>query len=140
MTCSSSYKTPLFDRTADLPKTIQVSHPKYKFMIEALETVYTNRLKSAFTLIKRSNILSRSGVGIKPTISRKSEKITPRTYKAETTRLTASTLKVQSLLETLKREPKIERSNNNSNQNNSSFDIENSSFDLASAISFLKAL
>jgi len=136
-TMSSSYKTPLFDRTPDVPKIIQASHPKYKFMIEALETVYINRLKSAFTQIKRSNIISER------TITRRSKRITPRTYKAESSALTASTLKVQSLLENLRRESRdtknIENTQTSKNQN-SSFDIENSSFDLQSAISFLKAL
>jgi len=135
-TMSSSYKTPLFDRTPDVPKIIQVSHPKYKFMIEALETVYINRLKSAFTQIKRSNIVSER------TVTRRTERITPRTYKAESSALTTNTVKVQSLLENLRRESretKFENTRPNTNSN-SSFEIENSSFDLQSAISFFKSI
>jgi len=124
-----THKTPLFDRTNDAPKRIQVAHPKYKFMIEALETVYNNRLKSSFNLIKRTSLTSE----LKSTKKLdRFDKPTPRTFKAETSTLTASTLKVQSLLDSLKRETKVEQPSQN-------YESE-SSFDLQSAINFLKAL
>ncbi len=101
-------------------------------MIEALESVYNNRLKSSFNLIKRASLTSE----LKNTKKYdRFDKPTPRTlaFKAETSNLTASTMKVQSLLNSLKREKVAVE------QPSQSYESE-SSFDLISAINFLKAL